>query len=113
MMGKKKLKSPEMLAGNTPDTTANEDGEAWNHPCKKGIYALIYKIGVCHFKMIRNQDEAIVETYRIQVGQNRYNEKRGCIEKTNETQPDESKKPFMSKFSIGFGHIPPNLSKTK
>ena len=36
-------------------------------------------------RMIRNQDEAIVETYRIQVGQNRYNEKRGCIEKTNET----------------------------
>jgi hypothetical protein len=43
MMGRKKLKSPEMDAGNTPDTMANEDGEAWNHDCRKGIYALIYK----------------------------------------------------------------------
>ena len=41
MMGRKKLKSPEMDAGNTTDTTANEDGEDWNHVCKKGIYALI------------------------------------------------------------------------
>jgi hypothetical protein len=27
MMGRKKLKSPEMDAGNTPDTMANEEGE--------------------------------------------------------------------------------------
>jgi hypothetical protein len=43
MMGRKKLKSPEMDAGNTPDTMANEDGEDWNHDCRKGMYALIYK----------------------------------------------------------------------
>jgi len=48
MMGRKKLKSPEMDAGKTPDTTANEDGEAWNQSCKKGRYVLIYKPGVCH-----------------------------------------------------------------
>jgi hypothetical protein len=63
--------------------------------------------------MIRYQDDSNVGMYRIQVGQNRYKEKRGCIEKTNEAQPDESKESFMSKFSIGFGHIVPNLSKMK
>jgi len=47
MIGRKKLKSPEMVAGNTPDTMAKEDGEAWNQFCKKGRYALIYKTGVC------------------------------------------------------------------
>ena len=44
MMGRKKLKIPEMDAGNTPDTMANEDGEDWNQLCRKGIYALIYKM---------------------------------------------------------------------
>lgn len=43
-MGRKKLKSPEMDAGSTPDTMANDDGEDWNHDWRKGTYALIYKI---------------------------------------------------------------------
>jgi hypothetical protein len=43
MRGKKKVKNPEMDGGNTPDTTANEDGEASNHSCKKGTYTLICK----------------------------------------------------------------------
>ena len=46
MIGKKKLKSPEMDGGRTPDSTAKEDGEAWYHFCKKGTYALIYKTGI-------------------------------------------------------------------
>ena len=45
-----------MDAGNTPDTMANEDGEAWNHDCRKGTYALIYKTGVS-LKKIRYQGE--------------------------------------------------------
>ena len=90
MMGRKKLKTPEMDAGNTPDTMANEDGEDWNQLWRKGIYALIYKMWMS-LRMIRYQDEAIVETNRIQIGQNRYKEKGSCIKKTNKTQPNESK----------------------
>ena len=45
-----------MDGGNTPDITANEDGEAWYHFCKKGTYALICKTDVCHLK-IKSQDE--------------------------------------------------------
>jgi len=47
MIGRKRLKSPEMVAGNTPDISAKEDREAWYQCCKKGRYALIYKTSVC------------------------------------------------------------------
>lgn len=69
MMGRKKLKSPETAGGNTPDTTANEDEEAWNHFCKKGTYALIYKNGRMSLD-IRGEDGKNLKTHRIQVGQN-------------------------------------------
>lgn len=110
-IGRKKPKSAETAGGRTPEMNVNEPGEACCHSERNPTNDVSLKDRVISAYMKRNAKAW--DTYRCQIGKNRDDEQRNCVEEADEAQENPARGSFARNLSRGGIEVLPYLKEPK